>query len=110
RDEKGHFYMDGAKTSGNIRITYGHQQGLSEKYEISIEAESGLGIYFNPVSKVNSPEKARQFDEAWEGAAAGRHAFSFSADIRFSETRADISWVRAAYLVAFSVFGWRYIL
>lgn len=72
------------------------------------------GLVLIPQSKQNHPQVMETLRLQTREAATGRKnpslSFSFTVAQGFNPRRAKISWVRSAYLVAFAVFGWRYIL
>ena len=75
-------------------------------------SETGSGWLLQGVPRQNNPAMV----DAHEAALRASHgrgeapSFSFTLSERFSPNRADVSWVRSAYLAAFSALGWRYIL
>jgi hypothetical protein len=72
------------------------------------------GLILIPRPDQNHPDEIEGLRvQVREAAAEGEDpgsTFSFTATEGFNRRRAEISWVRAAYLAAFAAFGWRYIL
>ncbi|MCX5182616.1 HNH endonuclease [Streptomyces sp. NBC_00268] len=77
------------------------------------EAQStGNGWFLQGVLKQNHPAMLDAHEDALrvaseDGETAG---LKFTIKERFSSKHADVSWVRSAYLAAFSALGWSYIL
>ncbi|MEV0241941.1 hypothetical protein AB0I06_18695 [Streptomyces sp. NPDC050674] len=72
--------------------------------------ESGVQIFGIP--KQNDPKVQAAHIEALDAYVESgnpRPNHSFTIHTRFDETRARISWIRAAYLAAFAALGWSYI-
>lgn len=73
--------------------------------------DSGVGLYFQSVAKINSPAQAQHFDQVLDDAVGNQQLdLSFTPSFRFSPERARVSWIRSAYLVTFASLGWTYIL
>jgi hypothetical protein len=104
------FTVDRATVNGELFIAGADQPEPSMEYEFSIEPQAGGGIYFAPVAKINDPKNLARFDQALGSVGSTSLAISFSPRIRVDQARASVSWIRAAYLAAFAVFGWRYAL
>lgn len=71
------------------------------------------GIQLVGVPKQNDPKiQAAHFEalDVYVESGNPRPNHSFTVHTRFDETRARISWIRAAYLAAFAALGWSYIL
>ncbi|MFJ2256866.1 hypothetical protein ACIOKD_00750 [Streptomyces sp. NPDC087844] len=72
--------------------------------------DSGVQIFGIP--KQNDPKvQAAHFEalDAYVESGNPQPNHSFTIHTRFDETRARISWIRAAYLAAFAALGWSYI-
>jgi len=67
------------------------------------------GFAFNHVERANSPTDIQRSEEVLAEAGAG-HTFELRSLESWSDRRANLGWVRAAYVVAFAWFGYRYIL
>jgi hypothetical protein len=70
------------------------------------------GIQFFGIPKQNNQKMQTAHFEALHAYAESgnpRPNHSFTVHTRFDEGRARISWIRAAYLVAFAALGWCYI-
>lgn len=104
------FALNEAPVNGEMRIAGAGQLSLSDDFEISVEAESGVGLYFNTVSKINSPANIALFDDSWHHAPGKRFTISYTIRSKAPLDRANASWIRAAYLAAFSRFGWFFAL
>jgi|SRR5579884_706110 len=104
------FSLNDTLVNGEILIAGERQSSRSEDFEVSVEAQSGLGIYFNTVRRINNPANVARFDEAWENAANKRLTLSFELKAQAPPHRAAASWIRTAYLAAFARFGWFYAL
>ncbi|MFD5519096.1 HNH endonuclease [Streptomyces sp. NPDC127066] len=100
--------MAGKGTSRPMRAVF-EASGI----KVNGEAQStGNGWFLQGVAKQNHPEKLDAHEQALRAATERGEApgFTFTLKDRFSSQRADVSWVRSAYLAAFSALGWRYIL
>lgn len=81
--------------------------------KINGEAQSsGNGWYLEGVPRQNRRENLDAHDEALRALSDRGEAsdFKFTITERYSTERADVSWIRSAYLAAFSALGWSYIL
>jgi hypothetical protein len=81
--------------------------------EIRGEAQNtGSGWFLEGVVKQNHPERLTAHENALRAATESDEAAGLKFKIKqnFSSRRADLSWIRAAYLAAFSALGWSYIL
>jgi len=74
--------------------------------------DKGMGMYFESIERINNPSEAQRFEQVLGRAVDNqeRLKMNLTPGFRFSAERARVSWVRSAYLVAFAVFGWSYIL
>ncbi|MFC8436010.1 hypothetical protein [Streptomyces sp. NPDC057253] len=73
--------------------------------------ESGVQLFGVP--EKNDPKvQAAHFEALDAYAERGDRDpdFSFTVHTRFDESRARVSWIRAAYLASFAALGWSYIL
>ncbi|MFI9252472.1 hypothetical protein [Streptomyces sp. NPDC053069] len=81
--------------------------------EINGEAQStGAGWFLEGVVKQNHPARLDAHEQALRATADNGEGAEFRFKIKenFSSQRADTSWIRSAYLAAFSALGWSYIL
>ncbi|MFD5518634.1 HNH endonuclease [Streptomyces sp. NPDC127066] len=81
--------------------------------QINGEAQrAGNGWFLQGVPKRNRKEKLDAHEKALRAASERGESpdLKFTIKERISSRHADVSWVRSAYLAAFSALGWRYIL
>lgn len=100
--------MTGKGMKGPIRAVF-----EAGEVEINGEAQNtGSGWFLEGVVKQNHPERMDAHENALRAASEseGTAGFKFKIKQNFSSRRADLSWIRAAYLAAFSALGWSYIL
>lgn len=88
--------------------------GMAIRAELT-RATDEIAIRSLPAPKVNGMQAAAMFDEAMGSViASGRNvdqsAIRLTFAKQFSHRRSLVSWLRSAYLMAFAVFGYRYIL
>jgi hypothetical protein len=64
------------------------------------------------IPQQNNPELVQVHENALRAAteSGGSPQLRFTFTERFSTRRADVSWIRSAYLAAFAALGWSYIL
>ncbi len=67
------------------------------------------GFAFSWVDQANNPADLRRAEEVLEQAGPG-HTFELRSLESWNPRRANLGWVRAAYVLAFAWFGYRYIL
>ncbi|MGW2559642.1 HNH endonuclease [Streptomyces sp. NPDC001514] len=103
-----HDLLMGEGSSRPIRATF-TADGVDIRGEV---LRAGNGWLLQGVPKRNNPVMVDAHEEALRRASESDAAasLSFTLSERFSSTRADVSWVRSAYLAAFTALGWRYIL
>src|SRR5262249_7665240 len=72
--------------------------------------DSGIQLFGVPEQNYQKVQAAHfEALKAYVESGNSRPNYSFTVDTRFDETRARISWIRAAYLAAFAALGWGYI-
>ncbi|MFB6876884.1 HNH endonuclease [Streptomyces sp. NBC_00487] len=77
-----------------------------------VAQSAGNGWFLEGVPKQNHPAMLDAHETELRAASeSGETAgIKFTVKARFSSKHADVSWVRSAYLAAFSALGWSYIL
>ncbi|MBP0452986.1 hypothetical protein J5Y04_26070 [Kitasatospora sp. RG8] len=94
-------FIMGRGASRTLRATF-HADGVPLRGEVT---RAGSGILMQGVPKQNDSRVV----EDHERALMRSRGFQFTITEQFTARLADISWVRSAYLAAFSAFGYRYI-
>ncbi|WP_326663476.1 hypothetical protein [Streptomyces canus] len=101
-------FMRGRVTGRALRMT-SHVDGIPLR---GTAQWTDRGIEFVGMPERNKPEVQAAHLEALDAyveSESPRPNHSFTVHTRFSEARARISWIRAAYLAAFAALGWGYI-
>lgn len=100
--------LEGQSGQGSrARLTF---DGVTVRGNLHIAGRTGL--LFGGVQKANGEAKLERLETVMkQWANSGRQDVGFEIEVedRFSAERAQISWVRSAYIVAFAALGWRYI-
>lgn len=104
------FALNGVAANGDLIITNTDQPHPPSDFGISLLPQKGGGIHFSPVAKINDPANLALFNGALTDTASMSLEVSFAPRIRVARQLASASWIRAAYLAAFAVFGWSYAL
>jgi hypothetical protein len=110
---RGDIYLHPGSGSGPSPITFVDAGAVNVGDPVVIgSTDTGFGMYFQGVERVNNPPEARRFEQALGDAIENRKpvSLSISPKFRFSPERALVSWIRTAYLVAFAALGWSYVL
>jgi hypothetical protein len=85
--------------------------GFTSRGEMHILGSTG--VYFTEVPRINNPAQLERMKEHMhELSEAGSVDFRFAAtpSLKYFPDRARVSWVRTAYLAAFALLGWRYVI
>jgi hypothetical protein len=102
--------MVSGEYSGPMRGIYAiNSVGLNGDFH----STGGGGGMFIGEPKINNPTASEEFFQTLDrhtGATLDEFNLLFTPRLRASHRRAEISWVRSAYLIAFAALGWRYIL
>jgi HNH endonuclease len=80
---------------------------------VEMHAMGPAGMLLIVVPQINNPadlELLEQHMHTLSGAGSTDFRFTVTPRLRYFPDRARVSWIRAAYLAAFALFGWRYIL
>ncbi|MET7567438.1 HNH endonuclease [Streptomyces sp. NPDC005492] len=103
-----HNLLLGRQTNRPVRAVF-LADGISVRGEVQ---SSGAGWFMQGVPRRNDPAMLDAHERALREASERGEApqFNFELAERFSPQHADVSWIRSAYLAAFSALGWRYIL
>lgn len=71
------------------------------------------GMFLTEVPKINNPADLERMEEHMRTLSDTRSTdfhFTVTPQLRYFPDRARVSWIRTAYLAAFALFGWKYIL
>jgi len=80
---------------------------------VEMRTAGPTGMLFLPVLGINNPADEARMEEHMRELSASRSTdfhVTITPQVTYSPDHARISWVRAGYLAAFALFGWRYIL
>lgn len=89
-------------------LTFGE---ATTRVEMHINGHSS--IFAAGIPKINNPTDLEVMEKKWDALHETQDTdskFTFTPRIRHSPNRARVSWARTAYLTAFAIFGWKYIL
>jgi len=85
--------------------------GICSQAEITVNGTAGMLFTFP--KEINDPAAVERMVEHMRMLAETQStdfAFTVEPRLRYSPDRARVSWIRTAYLAAFALFGWKYIL
>jgi hypothetical protein len=71
------------------------------------------GLFLVDVPEINNPAELERMEEHMRMLSETRNSdfgFTVTPQLRYFPDRARVSWIRTAYLAAFALFGWKYIL
>lgn len=84
---------------------------ITTRVEMHVNGQTGMFLVGIP--HINNPADMDRMDEHLRMLSETRTPdvrFKATPQLRYSPDRARVSWIRAAYLAAFALFGWTYIL
>ncbi len=84
---------------------------LTTRVEMYLTGQTGM--FLVGVPKINNPADMDLLDKHMRTLAGTRSSdfrFTVSPQLRYRHDRARVSWIRTAYLAAFALLGWKYIL
>ena len=70
-------------------------------------------MFFMEVPQINNPANVERMEEHMRMLSDTRSTdfrFTVTPQLRLFPDRAQVSWIRTAYLAAFALFGWKYVL
>jgi hypothetical protein len=80
---------------------------------VEMHAAGQTGMLLIGVPQINNPADMALMEQHMRMLSETRStdfSFTFTPQLRYLPDRARMSWIRSAYLAAYSLFGWRYIL
>lgn len=95
QSETAQFTVDGITTNVNMHVT------------------GQTGLYLMGVPEINNPVDMERMEQHMRTLSETRNTdfrFTVTPRLKYSPDRARVSWIRTAYLAAFALFGWKYIL
>lgn len=84
---------------------------IATRVEIHLAGQTGM--FLMGVPKINNPADLERMEEHMRMLSETRSTdfrFTVTPQLRYFADRARVSWIRTAYLAAFALFGWKYIL
>jgi hypothetical protein len=80
---------------------------------VEMHADGRAGMLLIGVPQINNPADMDLMEQHMRMLSETRNtdfSFTVTTRLRYFPDRARVSWIRTAYLAAFALFGWRYIL
>lgn len=80
---------------------------------VEMHVTGQTGMFFMEVPKINDPANVKHMEERMRMLSETRNTnfrFTVTPRLRYFPDRARVSWIRAAYLATFALFGWKYIM
>jgi hypothetical protein len=84
---------------------------ITTRVEAHVTGQTGL--FLMEVPKINNPADLERMEAHMRMLSETRSTdfrFTVTPQLRYFPDRARVSWIRTAYLAAFALFGWKYIL
>ncbi|HEX6353601.1 HNH endonuclease, partial [Actinophytocola sp.] len=84
---------------------------VTARVKMHVSGQSGTMFIGDP--KINEPGTFERLSQHMRMLSETRNAnieWTVTPHLKYSPDRARVAWIRAAYLAAFSLFGWKYIL
>jgi hypothetical protein len=84
---------------------------VTTKVEMDVVGQTGM--FLVGVPKINNPADLERMEEHMRMLSETQSTdfrFTVTPQLRYFPDRARVSWIRTAYLAAFALFGWKYIL
>jgi HNH endonuclease len=97
-----------SQQSETARFTVGD---ITTKVEMHVAGQAGMLLMGVP--SINNPANLERMEEHMRLLSETRSTdfrFTVTPELRHHPDRARVSWIRTAYLAAFALFGWKYIL
>jgi hypothetical protein len=97
--------------SGDPRTAALTVDGLAARVRMHITGQTGMLFILDPT--INNPDDLPPLVEHMRELSETQNTgfrFDIAPGARYSPDRARTSWIRTAYLAAFALFGWKYIL
>jgi hypothetical protein len=85
--------------------------GVTTRVEMHVLGRTGMLL--TGIPKINNPADTSFIEGHMRSLSETRctdFSFTIEPHVRYSPDRARVSWIRTAYLAAFALFGWEYIL
>jgi HNH endonuclease len=102
------FLSGDSQQSETVTFTVGD---IATGVEMHVAGQAGM--FLVGVPEINNPADLDRMDEHMRMLSETRSTdfrFTFTPRLRYFPDRARVSWIRTAYLAAFALFGWKYIL
>jgi hypothetical protein len=101
------FLAGGGKAPRTVRVT---RDGIMVRGDLMADR---MGFSFNAISKQNDPEILERFKNSaleWGNRPKEGRKIRIEIPVQFRSRRAHLSWLRVAYVAAFSTFGYTFVL